>query len=148
MTYDSNRQGLLANRPDAVIGFKADTPSCRMTKGTTMSNNKSRMCGHTGCSCEIDEDCHVNRDGYCYCSEACADGQGCEHEHCDCSTKAANQSPADDESNKGPEDFTHGAHAINPTKPVPKKNPGHNVAFNPAQGGPSIRSNPEAGKRR
>lgn len=33
-----------------------------------------------------------------------------------------------------------------PTKAAPKRNPGHNVDTNPAQGGPSTRRNPEAGK--
>ncbi len=41
---------------------------------------------------------------------------------------------------------TQPANKNDPTKPAPKKNPGHQVDTNPAQGGPSTRRNPEAGK--
>lgn len=112
-----------------------------------MTGSKKMTCAHDGCACELSEDCTVNRDGYCYCSEACADGAGCDHEACAC----ASATEAREAENNGP-DHRSGNPGLtpkrgDPTKPPAARNPGHNVAFNPAQGGPSIRRNPAAGKK-
>ncbi len=46
----------------------------------------------------------------------------------------------------GEDNAAQPANENDPTKAAPKRNPGHQVDANPAQGGPSTRRNPEAGK--
>ena len=51
------------------------------------------VCAHEGCSCVV-AGLHgaVQRDGEVYCSEGCANGEGCHHETCTCSEKHVHQS--------------------------------------------------------
>jgi hypothetical protein len=97
----------------------------------------------------LTEDKAIERQGHLYCSIDCADGRGCNHSNCGCrkpsdATKSR-YSPGDDNTDK--QSATKPANRNNPTKPAASQNPGHRTDFNPSQGSPSIRSNPEAGRR-
>lgn len=104
-----------------------------------------KTCDHDQCGCKITDDSAVSRDGKVFCSTGCADGTGCNHAGCTCQSvnkghephgrKHSEQNPASNPANKAA-----------PTKPAPAENP--RTSFNPAQGAPSIRNNPEAAKRR
>lgn len=42
-------------------------------------------CGHEGCHCTVaDDENHLKQDGKIFCSEACRDGKGCDHQDCNC----------------------------------------------------------------
>lgn len=41
----------------------------------------AKLCTHVGCVCEARQ---VNTHGDQYCSEACAEGIGCQHDGCEC----------------------------------------------------------------
>jgi hypothetical protein len=47
-------------------------------------NPKATTCSHPECTCQVDPQRAVNRDGKAFCSERCADGRGCDHRGCDC----------------------------------------------------------------
>lgn len=104
-------------------------------------------CAHNNCRCDASGDSSVTRGDKEYCSNECADGVGCNHPDCACRNpaqgKQRDKGPADDATRST---ASNPAHPHTPTKPA--ENPGHQTTHNPAQGGPSTRRNPEAGKRR
>jgi hypothetical protein len=50
-----------------------------------MQPNEDGTCAREGCSCEIDMGKSYEQEGRQYCSETCADDQGCSHPACCCS---------------------------------------------------------------
>ena len=101
---------------------------------TYKATNQNQACAHQGCSCRSDQFGGIEKGENWFCSQGCAEGSGCDHASCHCN-KVTNHDP---ELVRSGEPKVPGAG----TKPVPKRNPGHDVNHNPAQGGPSIRSNP------
>ena len=47
-----------------------------------------QVCAHEGCTCTVDEVSAVTKNGDAYCSEECAEGQGCHHSDCECGNNA------------------------------------------------------------
>jgi hypothetical protein len=47
----------------------------------TPDDTPAKICGHVGCVCDARD---IAAYGEQYCSEACAEGVGCQHEECDC----------------------------------------------------------------
>ncbi|WP_240761804.1 metallothionein [Nitrosococcus wardiae] len=43
-------------------------------------------CAYDSCLCVVTAEQAVKKNERLYCSEACARGQGCEHEQCSCSS--------------------------------------------------------------
>lgn len=43
-------------------------------------------CHHDPCHCKPDSESAVTVGKSVYCSQGCADGNGCDHPHCDCSS--------------------------------------------------------------
>lgn len=107
-----------------------------------------KRCQHENCGCQIKDDSAVHHDGKFYCSQDCAEGRGCTHANCGCRNPSlADLRDHSSEPDPAKRSATNPANPGNPTKPAPAHNPGHHTSFNPAQGGPAIRNNPEAGKR-
>jgi hypothetical protein len=42
------------------------------------------ICSHQGCTCRVEVQGAVKREGKVFCSERCADDRGCDHEQCNC----------------------------------------------------------------
>jgi len=97
-----------------------------------VSKKETQTCGYGGCRCTSDQYQGLTRDDQWYCAEGCAQGKGCEHVGCECSSVSAG------DSGKGPGASIPGA----TTKPVPKQNPGHTADHNPGQGTPATRRMP------
>jgi len=49
-------------------------------------DESKRNCAHEGCDCTIPPKA-VSKTGPSYCSDACADGRGCDHPDCNCGAK-------------------------------------------------------------
>ncbi len=98
------------------------------------ASNANQTCAHNQCDCRSDQFGGIEKGDNWFCSQGCAEGSGCDHASCHCS-RVHNHNP--DEVRRG-EPTVPGA----TTKPVPKRNPGHHVDHNPAQGGPSTRRQP------
>lgn len=49
---------------------------------------QAQKCEHDNCLCELRTE-RVVREGHGYCSEGCADGEGCTHAHCNCAEHSA-----------------------------------------------------------
>ena len=48
--------------------------------------NAKQICAHDGCGCGIPPKA-VSKNGPSYCSDACAEGRGCDHPDCNCGAK-------------------------------------------------------------
>lgn len=94
----------------------------------------TKTCAHQGCDCRNDQYGGVEKGESWFCSEGCAEGSGCDHANCHCSS-VRNHDP--DNVRRG-EPNVPGAM----TKPAPKRNPGHHADHNPGQGAPATRRNP------
>jgi len=55
----------------------------------TPKKSKSTECAYESCFCPADGEDVVEVGGKQYCSQGCADGDGCEHAECDCATTAS-----------------------------------------------------------
>ncbi len=98
-----------------------------------MSSSAKTQCAHDSCGCTPESGEGVTKDGEWYCSAGCVEGEGCGHPGCGCGSQAGSGSP---------QDASNPTQRGNPTKPAPSRNPGHDVDFNPGQGGPSTRRQP------
>lgn len=47
-------------------------------------DEKPKVCAHISCRCQIKPGEGVRRSGEIYCCHECADGDGCDHEGCQC----------------------------------------------------------------
>jgi hypothetical protein len=61
------------------------------------TRNNASNCAHAGCDCELGKNSIQIGDGD-YCSQGCADGEGCNHPGCNCSE---NQAKTSDDSMQG-----------------------------------------------
>ncbi len=97
-----------------------------------MAAGKIKQCSHEECGCTSETMEGVTEGGRWWCSRACAEGDGCEHTGCGCVQPRV----------AAPSGAAKPAQPLAPTKPAPAHNPGPNVDFNPAQGGPATRRQP------
>lgn len=47
-----------------------------------------KQCEHDACICELGDE-QVTQEGHQYCSQGCADGEGCDHPDCGCAEHTA-----------------------------------------------------------
>lgn len=97
-----------------------------------MATGKIDGCSHEACGCTSEATEGITARGQWWCSPACVEGKGCEHAGCGCGQRSGDAASS----------ATAPAQPQAPTKPAPAHNPGPNVDFNPAQGGPATRRQP------
>lgn len=49
------------------------------------------ICTHEGCICVVDKDQGIQEGDQYYCCQGCADGVGCNNDHCNCANTAKAQ---------------------------------------------------------